>query len=58
MNLRIFNGKKIALVGESGCGKSTIAQLLERFYECDKGEIIFGGDHGINIKNYDLYELR
>lgn len=37
LNLRIPAGKKVALVGESGCGKSTVMQLVERFYDCDEG---------------------
>jgi ABC-type multidrug transport system fused ATPase/permease subunit len=43
------------LVGPSGCGKSTIIQLLERFYDCNSGEVIIDGR---NIKDYDLRSLR
>lgn len=40
-NLNVFvqNGKKVAIVGPTGCGKSTIINLLMRFYDVDKGEI-------------------
>ena len=50
-------GEKIGLVGYSGSGKSTIIQLLERFYDIEdgKGEILIDD---INIKKYNLYELR
>ena len=43
------------LVGLSGCGKSTIIQLIERFYDVNEGEILIDGK---NIKEYNLYELR
>ena len=45
----------MAVVGLSGSGKSTIIQLLERFYDVNRGEIILDGK---NIKEYNLYELR
>ena len=48
-------GQKVALVGYSGSGKSTVIKLLERFYEADKGSILIDG---INIEDYNLYELR
>jgi ABC-type multidrug transport system fused ATPase/permease subunit len=48
-------GQSAALVGYSGCGKSTIIQLLERFYEVDEGEILIDN---VNIKDYNLLELR
>jgi ATP-binding cassette, subfamily B (MDR/TAP), member 1 len=50
-----FDLKSSALVGESGCGKSTIAQLLLRFYDPDEGEILIDGR---NLREYDLSWLR
>jgi subfamily B ATP-binding cassette protein MsbA len=47
--------KKIALVGHSGCGKSTIANLLLRFYDVDSGSIKIDG---IDIKDYNTSKLR
>ena len=55
LNLLIEPGKKIALVGESGCGKSTTISLIERFYDANYGEILIDG---IDIKKYDLNNLR
>lgn len=48
-------GQKIAIVGPSGTGKSTIASLLLRFYNVDSGEILVDGK---NIYNFDLEQLR
>lgn len=55
INITIEKGKTIALVGESGGGKSTIADLLPRFYDLQKGEILIDG---INIKELTLKNLR
>lgn len=54
-NISIKNGKKVAIVGETGVGKSTISQLIPRFYDVIEGEILFDGN---NIKDYDLHSLR
>ncbi|HCW52295.1 MAG TPA: ABC transporter ATP-binding protein [Clostridium sp.] len=53
-NLNIKDGERIAIVGKSGNGKSTIVQLISRFYDVDRGEILIGG---INIKDIDYETL-
>lgn len=55
ISFNIPSGKTVALVGRSGSGKSTIANLLTRFYEIDEGEITLDG---INIQDYKLANLR
>ncbi|MGL4883540.1 MAG: ABC transporter ATP-binding protein, partial [Waterburya sp.] len=55
INLWIPQGKTIALIGNSGAGKSTIASLLPRFYEPIEGNIVIDGK---NIKDYNLTSLR
>ena len=55
INFKIEPGQKVALVGFSGSGKSTIIKLLERFYETTKGNIYIDD---IDIKDYNLLELR
>ncbi len=54
-NLEIPKGKTIALVGQSGSGKSTIANLLLRFYDVEQGEILIDGT---DIKDIRLVSLR
>ena len=55
LNLVFEPGQKVALVGESGCGKSTTVNLIERLYEPSSGEILLDG---VNINKYDLHYLR
>ncbi len=55
VNLSIKQGQKVALVGESGVGKSTVLNLLQRLYDFDSGLITIGG---INIKDIKINVLR
>lgn len=55
INLSINDGQRVAFVGSSGCGKSTITQLLERFYDADTGEVTLCNK---DITKLDLYWLR
>ena len=55
IELDIMKSQRVAFVGSSGCGKSTITQLMERFYDPDKGRIILNNQ---DIKDLDLYWLR
>lgn len=54
INLTIPKGKMVALVGSSGAGKSTIADLIPRYHDVTDGEILLDG---INIKDYHPKEL-
>ena len=47
VSIDIQNNKVIALVGQSGCGKSSLISMIERFYDPNEGEICFDG---VNIK--------
>ncbi len=55
ISFSIPEGKKVALVGASGSGKSTIAKLLLKYYESEEGEICIDG---INIQEYNNQSLR
>ena len=55
INFTIKKGQKVALVGHSGGGKTTLADLLTRFYDLEDGEINIDN---INIKDVDLFNLR
>ena len=55
INIRIPAGTNIALVGASGGGKSTLVNLIPRFYDHEQGEILLDG---IDVKDYKLMNLR
>ncbi|MCI6164050.1 MAG: ABC transporter ATP-binding protein/permease [Lachnospira sp.] len=54
-NLNVKKGQRIAIVGPTGCGKTTIINLLMRFYDVDKGSIDVSG---VNIKDMTRHSLR
>lgn len=55
INLTIKKGMTVALVGQSGSGKSTMVDLIPRFWDVTEGEILIDG---VNIKDYDIASLR
>jgi ATP-binding cassette subfamily B protein len=55
IDFSVGKGEKLAIVGATGAGKSSIINLLTRYYEYNKGEILVDGD---NIRAYDLASLR
>jgi ATP-binding cassette subfamily B protein len=54
-NLEIRKGEKVVIIGRTGSGKTTIAQLLLRMYDPDKGRILLDG---VDIRDYSLHSLR
>ncbi|XP_065795803.1 phosphatidylcholine translocator ABCB4-like isoform X3 [Muntiacus reevesi] len=55
LNLRVESGQTVALVGNSGCGKSTVVQLVQRLYDPDVGRIIIDGQ---DIRTFNVKYLR
>ncbi|DAA30732.1 TPA: Multidrug resistance protein 1-like [Bos taurus] len=55
LNLKVESGQTVALVGNSGCGKSTVVQLVQRLYDPDVGSIII---YGQDIRTFNVKYLR
>lgn len=55
INLTIEKGRTVALVGQSGGGKSTLADLIPRYYDVQEGEVLIDG---INVKDLGIHDLR
>ncbi len=55
INLTIEKGKTIALVGQSGGGKSTLVDLIPRYYDVQEGEVLIDG---VNVKDLAIHDLR
>jgi len=55
LSFSVRQGMTLALVGESGCGKSTVVSLLERFYDVDKGEFLVDG---VALVDYNVARVR
>ena len=56
INIEIQKGERIALVGESGCGKTTLVKLLLNFYPIEKGQILIDGNNILDIQKEALRE--
>ncbi len=54
-SMRVEKGEKVGLVGETGCGKSTVLSLISRFYDVTKGQILIDD---VDIRNIKLSSLR
>ena len=55
VSFEVARGSQVAIVGSSGAGKSTIAGLIQRFYEVSDGQILFDGE---KAQNYSISEIR
>src|SRR2546429_5988441 len=58
VNFEILSGETLGLVGESGCGKSTVGRCLLRLIEPTKGEVLFEGRKMLEMGKRELRELR
>ncbi|MEI3321088.1 MAG: ATP-binding cassette domain-containing protein [Eubacterium sp.] len=55
ISFKANRGETIAFIGATGCGKSTVINLIPRFYDVTDGEVLVDG---INVKDYKQNELR
>ena len=56
INLRINKGEHVAIIGKTGCGKTTLLKLLAGLYEADEGQILFDGTDIHSISKQSLHE--
>lgn len=52
---KVYEGQKVGIIGATGCGKSSLINLIPRFYDVNNGQVLIGG---INIKEISLKSLR
>ena len=55
INLVINQGETVGIIGSTGCGKTTLVQLIPRLYDVDQGEVLVDG---VNVRDYSLKNLR
>ncbi len=58
VSFEVYEGETLGLVGESGCGKSSLSKTLARLYAPDKGDILFGGTNFSGLKGRSLRRAR
>ncbi|MBQ7264696.1 MAG: ABC transporter ATP-binding protein [Firmicutes bacterium] len=55
ISFKVNKGESLAIMGETGSGKTTLANLIPRFYDVAEGEVLI---NGVNVKEYDISSLR
>lgn len=55
INFNVKKGETVGIIGTTGAGKSTIVNLMCRFFDATEGEVLVDG---VNVKDYDMYDLR
>ncbi len=55
INVEIKGGQTVGIIGSTGCGKSSLVQMIPRLYDVDEGEVLVDG---VNVKDYSLKNLR
>ncbi len=55
MSFEIQAGQTVGIIGSTGCGKSSLVQMIPRLYDVDEGEVLVDG---VNVKDYSLQQLR
>jgi peptide/nickel transport system ATP-binding protein/oligopeptide transport system ATP-binding protein len=58
LNLEIYPGETVGLVGESGCGKSTAGRTILRMYDATEGEILFEGKNILKMSSKEMNSIR